>query len=81
MIGWLGVICGLAVGPFQLYKIIRTGKTTGISLPTYVTLCLAMTFYLIHAIQINDAVFITAQSSNLVVNSIILILLVRDGKY
>jgi len=77
MIGWLGVAFGLLVAPPQLWKILKTGKTEGISLPTYIFLTLALICYLIHAICIKDAVFITAQSVNLVTNSIILYLLMR----
>jgi len=77
MIGWLGVGFGLLVAPPQLWKILKTGKTEGISLCTYAFLTLALICYLIHAICIKDAVFITAQSINLVTNSIILYLLVK----
>ena len=77
MIGWLGVAFGLFVAPPQLYKILKTGKTEGISLATYTFLALALVCYLIHAILIQDAVFIVAQSVNLVTNSVILWLLVR----
>ncbi len=77
MIGWIGVAFGLLVAPPQLYKILKHKKTQGISLLTYIALVLALLCYLIHAIIIKDAVFITAQSVNLVTNSIILYLLVK----
>jgi len=77
MIGWLGVALGILVGPPQLYKIIKTKRVDGISIMTYLFLCLALICYLIHAIEIRSPVFVTAQSINLVVNSVILILLVR----
>ena len=77
-IGWLGVLAGLFVAPFQLIKIIRTGKTDGISIPTYIALCFALLCYLIYAVYIKDAVFITAQSINTAVNGVILILLIRS---
>jgi len=79
-IGWLGVAFGLLVAPAQLIKIIRTGKTDGISLVTYIALCLALLCYLLYAICIKDAVFITAQSINLSVNGAILVLLVRNRR-
>jgi len=71
-IGWLGVAFGLCVAPPQLYKIIKTGKTEAISRATYSFLCLALACYLVYAIYIGDPVFITAQSINLVINSIVL---------
>ena len=74
-IGWLGVAFGLFVAPPQLYKIITTGETQAISLVTYTFLCLALVCYLIHAIHIKSKVFITAQSINLVTNTVILIYL------
>ena len=80
IIGWTGVACGLLVAPPQLYKIIKTGRTKDISLVTYSFLCVALACYLFHAIYIGDAIFITAQSVNLVVNSIILYKLIKNGK-
>ena len=71
-IGWLGVVFGFAVAPAQLWKILTTGETLGISVWTYTFLVLAMACYLYEAIRIKSKVFITAQSINLVVNSIIL---------
>lgn len=78
IIGWLGVGFGLMVAPPQLIKIIKTGKTSGISLLTYIALCAALLCYLLYAISIKDAVFMTAQSINLVTNSVILFLLIRN---
>jgi len=72
LIGWLGVGFGLLVAPPQLYKIITTGQTEAISAVTYTFLCLALICYLIHAIHIKSKVFITAQSINVITNSIIL---------
>ena len=79
IIGWMGVTFGLLVAPPQLWKIIKTGKSRDISLMTYVCLCLALCCYLFHAIYIRDVIFITAQSIGLVINSTILILMLRDG--
>lgn len=76
-IGWLGVVFGLLVAPPQLIKIIRTGKTDGISLMTYTFLALALTCYLIHAISIGSVVFVVAQSINLITNGVILGLLIK----
>ena len=76
-IGWMGVAFGLLVAPPQLYKILKTRKIDGISLVTYVFLCLALLCYLIHAIYIESPVFITAQSINLVTNSAILVMLIK----
>jgi len=76
-IGWLGVGFGFLVAPPQLLKIIQTGTVSGISTLTYLFLCLALACYLIHAIQIKSRVFITAQSVNLVVNTVILVMLIR----
>lgn len=76
-IGWMGVGFGLLVAPAQLYRIIRTRQTRAISTLTYVFLNLALVCYLLHAINIADAVFITAQAVNLAINGAILYLLVR----
>jgi len=80
IVGWMGVAFGLLVAPPQLIKIIKTGKTDGISLLTYMALCMALTCYLIYAISIHDPVFITAQSINLCVNSAVLVLLIKNRR-
>ena len=80
MIGWIGVLFGCLVAPPQLWRIIKTGTTAGISLTTYIFLCCALTCYLIHAIYIDSVVFIVAQSVNLATNSVILYLLLRRNK-
>lgn len=79
VIGWAGVGFGLLVAPAQLWKMLKTGCVDGISKVTYTFLCLALVCYLIHAIHIQDAVFITAQAVNITVNFIILVLLFKKG--
>jgi len=79
-VGWLGVGFGLLVAPAQLIRILRTKCTTGISITTYLCLCLALVCYLVHALYIQDAVFITAQAVNITVNFTILVLLVRGKR-
>lgn len=78
IVGWLGVVFGLCVAPPQLWKILKTKKTDGISLLTYSFLCLALFCYLLYAVFIKDAVFITAQLINLTLNTAILFLLIRN---
>lgn len=80
-VGVAGIIFGILVAPPQLYKIIRTGKTGDISVWTYTFLVCCMTCYLVYAISIKDAVFITAQAVNLTVNAIILGFLLRGKKW
>jgi len=75
IIGWAGVALGMSVPIPQLIKIFRYHKLRDISAHTYFLLCLAMSCYLFHAIYIRDAVFITAQSANLITNGCILSLL------
>ena len=76
-IGWLGVAFGLGVGPSQLIKLLKTKGTTGISKWTYIYLNCALLCYLIYAIHIHNAVFITAHSISLVVNGTVLYLILR----
>lgn len=80
LIGWIGVACGLCVAPPQLWKIIKTGKTSDISVWTYSFLCCALLCYLIYALSIRDAIFITAQSINLMTNGFILGFLIKNGR-
>lgn len=76
-IGWIGVAFGFMVAPPQLYKIVKSRNTDGISLWTYIFLCCALVCYLIHAISISAPVFIVAQSVNLVTNIVILGFLIK----
>jgi len=77
LVGWLGVLLGFFVAPFQLIKILQTGVTDGISMMTYIFLCLALICYLYEAIRIKSKVFITAQSINLAANIMILVLILK----
>ena len=76
VVGWAGVFVGIAVPLPQIWKLVRHSGA-GVSIGTYCLLCVAMACYLTHAILIKDAVFITAQSVNLVTNSVILVILLR----
>lgn len=80
IIGFLGVGLGLFVAPAQLVRILKTKEVEGISLCTYIFLVLALFCYLIHAIAINDPVFITAQSINIISNIIVLFFIIKYGK-
>ena len=75
--GWVALGFGVLVAPAQLIKILRTGRTDGISLWTYIFLCLALMGYLIHAIYISAPVFIVSNFLGLTINSIILTMLWR----
>ena len=75
VIGWIGVICGLMVAPAQYIRICRTREVAAISYMTYCALVVCITCYLIHAIDIRDPIFITAQCLNLSVNARIWLIL------
>ena len=79
-IGWLGIAFVAMVSPAQLYKIITTGETAGISVYTYIFLTLGLICYLIHAIHIRSLVFTVAQSVNMVSTVWVLVLLLRAAK-
>lgn len=79
-IGWIGLCLGIFVAPAQLFRIIKTKEVKGISLTTYVFLCLAMVCYLWHACHINSVVFMAAQAVNLTANLVILGILIRRRK-
>ena len=79
-VGWLAVALGICVAPFQLYRILKTKTTAGISIATYSFLCAALLGYLLHAVWLRSEVFITAQSVNLTVNGAILYLLIKGRK-
>lgn len=80
IIGWLGVCIGVVVPLPQLVRIFKAGKVANISVLTYALLVVTIACYLVHAIQIHDAVFTASNAFNLVTNSLVLIMLVR-GHY
>lgn len=73
---WIGVALGQTVPLFQIYKMIKTGKSV-ISLWTYVFLVAALVCYFWHALLISDIGFSVAHGLALVTNGSILIMLVR----
>jgi len=77
IVGVLGIITGLLVAPPQLIKILKTNSSKDVSTFTYLFLCIALVFYLLHAIYIKSIVFTIAQSINLTFNSIILVVLLK----
>lgn len=78
LIGWVGVCIGVVVPLPQLYNIFRYNKVSGVSIGTYSLLVMAMACYLIHAINIRDAVFVVAQSINILTNGLVLIMLIKS---
>lgn len=69
---------GVCVPIPQLIKIFKTHSLNDISLWTYIFLVFCLSCYLIHAIYIKSTVFTIAQSFNLITNSTILVLLIRN---
>ena len=80
LIGWLGALFIVCVAPPQLLKILRSKKTEGVSLWTYIFLVAAVICYTIHAIHIGAVVFIVTNGFGVLVNGTILIFLIR-GRY
>ncbi len=76
----MGILLGIPVAPLQLCKIIKRKTSDDISVPTYIFLCGAMTCYLLHAIYIHSAVFVTAQAVNLTFNMAILIVILKHRR-
>ena len=67
IIGWIGVILGIAVAFPQLIKSIKEKSTKGVSKGTYQLLFLCILCYLVRAIAIKEPIFIVSNSINLVV--------------
>lgn len=76
-IGYLGIVFGLLVAPPQLIRIIRTRKVKDVSLYTYIFLVCAVSCYLYNAIYIGSLAFTITNGVALIVNSAVLILLIR----
>ena len=75
--GWIGIILCQLVPWFQIYKIYKSKKSKDVSVATYVCLMAAVSFYLIHALDIKDLVFIIAQSLTLFSNAVALMLILK----
>lgn len=67
IIGWIGVVLGIAVAVPQLIKSIKAKSTKGVSKGTYQLLFLCMLCYLVRAIAIKEPIFIVSNIINLVV--------------
>ena len=67
IIGWIGVVLGVAVAVPQLIKSIKAKSTKGVSEGAYQLLFLCMICYLIRAIAIKEPIFIVSNIINLVV--------------
>jgi len=67
IIGWIGVVLGVAVAVPQLIKSIKAKSTKGVSKGAYQLLFLCMICYLIRAIAIKEPIFIVSNIINLVV--------------
>ena len=72
--GWIGICIGQLVPWFQIAQLYKSKKSKDVSTGTYVALITALSFYWIHAVDIRDPAFITAQSLALFSNSVALIL-------
>jgi len=67
IIGWIGVVLGVAVAVPQLVKSLRAKSTKGVSKSAYQLLFLCMLCYLVRAIAIKELIFIVSNTINLVV--------------
>lgn len=78
-IGYLaGTLTTFAQLP-QIFKSLKTKKTTDISLFMYITLVIGVILWLLYGILINDFPLILANLITLIIVTIILILKVRYG--
>ncbi len=78
--GWIALLVAQITPWPQLIRCWKTKEVSGISLGTYIALVISLVFYLIHAIKIQDLVFIIAQSTAIITNTTILILLLKYRK-
>ena len=66
IIGWVGVVLGIATSVPQFVKSVRGRSTKGLSLAAYQVLFAAIACYLVRAIAIKDPVFIISSVINLI---------------
>ncbi|MDD5013928.1 MAG: hypothetical protein PHW73_02355 [Atribacterota bacterium] len=78
--GWFGIFFAQFVPWFQIYKTFKSKKSGDISILTYVFLDIAVFFYLVHALAIQDLVFIVAQALALFSNILALCLILKHKK-
>lgn len=80
VIGWVGFIASLFVGPAQLLKTLKTKNVEGISIVTYWFLLLTCTAYLIRAAVIKEWIFIVSNLFGVIVTIAMLILFYIYGE-
>jgi len=80
LIGFIGLFFSIFVAPPQLIKIVKSRKTGGVSILTYLLLCFVMICYFIHALAIKDVIFAISNGLNFIVNFTILICLFKYKK-
>jgi uncharacterized protein with PQ loop repeat len=82
--GVTALIFDCCVAPSQLLYLVKTRKTEGIFILTYIFLVLAMGLYFVHAYMISDVIFMIATAVSCAIDLVILILLLkwrkRNGK-
>lgn len=76
--GWVGIVIGQFVPWFQIIKIRKSRKAKDVSINAYIFLVAAIVFYLLHAIDIGDLVFIVAQCLALFSNALALFLIYKN---
>lgn len=76
--GWIGFGISQMIAWPQLARLRRRGAAQGVSLLTYFLLLLAMVFYLLHALRINDGISVLSIAFGFVPNLTILALVARS---
>jgi MtN3 and saliva related transmembrane protein len=80
IVGWLGFALIQTFYLPQIVKIFRSHDVSGLSLPSWFILTVALVFYLIYSISINDPIFIAGNAMGAVQAIIMIGLIIKYRK-
>ena len=80
LFGWIGFVLFQVFYIPQVVKVIRSQDATGLSLPSWLILWVALLLYLVYSIYRRDPVFTVGNAAGLVQASVMLFLIRRYGR-
>ncbi|MDO8491536.1 MAG: PQ-loop domain-containing transporter [Dehalococcoidia bacterium] len=80
LFGWIGFVLFQVFYIPQVVKVIRSQDATGLSLPSWLILWVALLLYLVYSIYRRDPVFTVGNAAGLVQASVMLFLIQRYGR-
>ncbi len=80
LFGWIGFVLFQVFYVPQVVKVVRSRDASGLSLPSWIILWVALLLYLVYSIYRSDPVFTVGNAAGLAQASVMLVLILRYGK-